>query len=75
MNAVVMRKCAEHLGQDLLCKFKFVEDDVTTIDQHIDRAIKLKQLGATIDLQQLRETIGGNYIKSDLDEAWQPEGE
>ncbi len=61
-----------------MCRFKFVEDEDTTAEQHIKYATMLRDLGAAVDLQKLQECTHLPYIKlggKTEDEVWTPTSE
>lgn len=71
-----MPKVIKGLGYSkILCKFKFTEQDDTTPDEYLELALKAKNLGATIDLQKLRDVTGLQFISmpnQEESEIWQP---
>ena len=59
-----------------MCEFKFLEDEKITPAEYIDMAMKLHDLGATIDLAKLKELTDLPFIKTSDDGAeddiWTP---
>ena len=47
-----------------MCQFKFVEDENTKPEDYIAMAKTLHELGATIDLEKLREMTGLEFIST-----------
>ena len=74
MTNNVVRKCARRLGQELLCKFVFVEDDEYSASDYLDMAQKADALGIKIDSAKFKELTKLEFI-ADPDEQWTPEKE
>ena len=80
INNVAIKKICDELGQEKLCRFQFVEQDETSADEYLELAKKAKDLGATIDLTELKELTKLSFIslsqddgKDDVEtEAWSP---
>lgn len=68
----VLRKCAERLGQELLCKMVFVEDDEYSANDYLDMAQKAADLGMKIDTTKFKEMTKLEFI-ADQDEQWTPD--
>ena len=61
------------LGQDeVLCKFEFVEKRDTNPQEYIDLALKLRDLGASIDVAKLKDITGLEFIKDTVADVWTP---
>lgn len=71
-----MPKVIRGLGYSkALCKFKFTEQDDTTPKEYLELAKSAKDLGATIDLQKLKEVTGLQFISmpnQEESEIWSP---
>lgn len=76
INAVAMPKVIRGLGYSkALCKFKFTEQDDTTPKEYLELAKQAKDLGATIDIQKLKEVTGLQFISmpnQEESEIWSP---
>ena len=64
LNAVAVKKVCDFLGQKQMCRFKFLEDENTKPEDYIAMAKTLHELGATIDLEKLREMTGLEFIST-----------
>ena len=64
LNAVAVKKICDFLGQKQMCRFKFLEDENTKPEDYIAMAKTLHDLGATIDLDKLREITGIEFIST-----------
>lgn len=76
INAVALPKVIRGLGfNKVLCKFKFTEQDDTTPKDYLELAKQARDLGATIDLQKLKEVTGLQFISmpnQEESEIWSP---
>ena len=66
----ICRKCAKHLGQDLKCKFTFVEDVEYGPQEYFEFAQKAKDLGFKIDAAEFKRLTKLNFLLED--ETWTP---
>ena len=73
--AAVVKRCCKELGQDVLCKFQFVEQDTTSPAEYIELALKVQQLGGTVDLKKLKELTNLQLIADGQDELWTPKSQ
>lgn len=74
-RCAVAKVCKEMLNEDPFCKFEFIEDDDNTAAQYIDLATKLKDLGAVIDVQELKKLTKLSFIKDEAENVWAPSSE
>lgn len=76
INAVAVKKVVKGLGfNKVLCRFNFTEQDYTTPKEYLELAKTAKDLGATIDLQKLKEVTGLQFISmpnQEESEIWSP---
>lgn len=76
INDVAMPKVIRGLGYNkILCKFKFTEQDDTTPQEYLELALKARDLGASIDIQRLKEVTGLQFISipgNEETEIWSP---
>lgn len=76
INAVAMPKVIRGLGfNKTLCRFQFTEQDDTTPQEYLELAKQAKDLGATIDIQKLKEVTGLQFISmpnQEESEIWSP---
>jgi len=58
MTDSIVRKCVDHIygsNAEMLCRFSFVEDDEYSASEYLDMAVKLKDLGAKLDITMLKK--------------------
>lgn len=74
-----MSRCAvpkvirEVLGESkTLCRFEFVEQQQVKPQEYIDLALKLRDLGATIDIAKLKDLTGLEFIADQVKDLWTP---
>ena len=73
MSTVVARCCRE-LGEDVKCRFTFVERDTTTPEEYVELALKIRQLGGTVDLRKLKELTQLQIMADGEEQVWNPPG-
>ena len=79
-NAVtncIVKKCVQHLygeGAEQLVRFDFTEDDNITAKEYLELAKAAKDLGLTVDVQELKKLTKLSFI-SDAKDLWTPEGD
>lgn len=79
INAVALKKiCSDILGQQVLCRFQFVEQDDTTAREYLELAKMSKDIGAAIDIAKLKDLTKLGFIAMPDNpngevEAWTPE--
>lgn len=75
-NVVVRKICREILGQDVLCRFSFVEDEEISAEQYLEMAQKLVGMNVPIDLTEFKKLTGISFIKDgngpDSADLWTP---
>ena len=74
MTRCAVRKCVNAMfpNQDVKCKFSFIEEDRTTPEKYLELAEKLKNMGVTIDIQNLKKITGLSFISDEQSSVWQP---
>lgn len=76
INSVAINKVLKGLGfNKTLCRFQFTEQDDTTPQEYLELAKQAKDLGATIDIQKLKEVTGLQFISmpnQEESEIWSP---
>lgn len=73
----IVKKCVQHLygdGTDPLVRFEFIEDDNVTAKEYLELAKAAKDLGLTVDVQELKKLTKLSFI-SDAKDLWTPEGD
>lgn len=75
MSEVAVKKACDYLNQNQMCRFQFIEEEDTTVEQYIEMAGKLKELGVKIDVQKLKELVKLDFISDDEGDLWQPNNE
>jgi phage gp29-like protein len=61
---VAVAKCAEALGYaNCKCTFEFIESDNISPTEYLDMAIKCKQLGMEIDVEEFKRITGLSFVK------------
>ena len=56
----------------MLCKFEFYDGDKIKAAEYVDMAVKLHDLGITIDAEKLKELTNLGFINTDIKEVWKP---
>ena len=78
MSAVAVRKAVyEILNENkILCRFEFVENDNTTVEQYIQYAQTLNAMGIPLDFAELKKLTNLSFIKDGSekagDDVWTP---
>ena len=74
MTRCAVRKCVNSMfpNQEVKCKFSFIEEDRTTPEKYLELAEKLKNMGVTIDIQNLKKITGLSFISDEQSSVWQP---
>lgn len=76
-NVVVRKICREILGQNVLCRFSFVEDEEISAEQYLEMAQKLVGMNVPIDLTEFKKLTGISFIKDgnepDSADLWTPD--
>lgn len=78
LNGCLMPKIAEHLGQELLCRFQFTEDEDINVAEYISYAKELKSMGIPIDIDKFKKLTKLEFIATNApteessSELWQP---
>lgn len=67
MTRCAVRKCVNAMfqNQEVKCKFSFIEEDRTTPEKYLELAEKLKNMGVTIDIQNLKKITGLSFISDE----------
>ena len=66
----VVRKCAAKLGQELLCRFTFVEDEPYSPMDYLEMAQKARDLGMEIDQDEFKKLTNLSFIANK--DTWTP---
>ena len=66
----VVRKCAAKLGQELLCRFTFIEEEPFSVMEYIEMATKCRDLGIEIDTSEFKKLTKLPFIAEK--EIWKP---
>lgn len=71
----IVRKCVKKFfnTDDIKCRFEFVEDDTTTVDEYLTYAERAKNLGLTIDVAELKKLTKLSFISDEVKDVWSPE--
>lgn len=70
---VAVDRCCKALGYETSrCRFDFVEDEDIDVASYLDYAAKLQSMGATIDMQKLKDLVKLDFIKDDVADIWMP---
>lgn len=74
LTRCAVKKCVKHLfpGNEVLCRFSFVEQDDIKPEKYIELATTLKNMGVTIDIAKLKEMTGLRFIADEQSSVWQP---
>lgn len=78
MSECVVKKCVQEIfgyGTEVKCRFTFVEQDDTTVNEYLEYANKAKALGLKIDVQELKRLTKLSFISDDEQDLWQPNDE
>lgn len=76
ITASVVSKCVKNLFGDkaeVLCRFNFIEDDNTSIEQYLNYAKICKDMGMTVDIQKLKELTKLSFINELEKDVWTPQ--
>ena len=57
LSEVAVKKVCDYLNQNQMCRFELIEEEDTTVEQYIEMAGKLKELGVKIDVQKLKQLV------------------
>lgn len=73
INACLIPKIIKHYKYDqMLCKFEFYDGDKIKAAEYVDMAVKLHDLGITIDAEKLKELTNLGFINTDIKDVWKP---
>lgn len=74
LTRCAVKKCVKALfpGKEVLCRFDFVEDESMSVEDYLNYATQIQQLGGTIDLQKLKALTKLDILSDDVKDVWKP---